>query len=74
MIGQDLTCVADAGIALVFDAKPNDHIRVVLAHEASWRPIFWLRLGRDDSIYLGAALREDHDTAPGLEGSLDRAV
>ena len=31
----------------------GDRVRVALHHAGQWRPILWLRLGRDGSVYVG---------------------
>jgi hypothetical protein len=36
-----------------YEPGVNDRIRVAVRHEGAWRPIFWLMMKRDGSIYLG---------------------
>ena len=32
---------------------PGDRLRIVIRHENVWRPIFWFKVSRDGSLYLG---------------------
>jgi len=39
--------------AAFYEPTVGDRIRVVVRYENAWRPIFWLMVGKDGSIYLG---------------------
>jgi hypothetical protein len=42
----------------IFLPNPGDRIRIVVRYQESWRPIFWFKLAKDGSVYLGPRLTE----------------
>ena len=36
-----------------YEPSVNDRIRIAVRYENAWRPIFWLMVRKDGSIYLG---------------------
>jgi hypothetical protein len=44
--------MAEQVLALIFDVTSQDRVRVAV-HYDGWRPILWLQVGSDGSIYLG---------------------
>ena len=39
-----------------YECSPGDTIRIVVKHDSHWRPMFWLHVKRDGSVYLGPRL------------------
>lgn len=37
----------------IYDIQAGDRIRLVVNYAHAWRPIFWLMVGKDGSVYLG---------------------
>lgn len=35
-----------------YDTSPGDHIRILIEYQGKWKPLFWLSVGKDGSIYL----------------------
>lgn len=42
----------------IFLPSLGDRIRIVVRYRNSWRPIFWFKLSKDGSVYLGPRLTE----------------
>jgi len=40
----------------IFLPNPGDRIRIVVRYQGSWKPIFWFKLAKDGSLYLGPRL------------------
>lgn len=39
--------------APLYCPSPGDRIRVVVQYGGTWRPVFWLKVGKDGSVYCG---------------------
>lgn len=42
----------------IFLPNPGDRIRIVVRYQESWKPIFWFKIAKDGSVYLGPRLTE----------------
>jgi hypothetical protein len=42
----------------IFIPIPGDRIRIIVRYKNTWRPIFWFKLSKDGSVYLGPRLTE----------------
>jgi hypothetical protein len=56
----------------VYFPDADDRIRILIEYEGSWRPVFWFKVARDGSIYLGPRYVDitllRHGVAQPLEG------
>ena len=41
----------------VYYPTVDDRIRIVVKHNGAWKPIFWFKIAKDKSIYLGPRLK-----------------
>ena len=36
-----------------FEPNPNDRVRILLEYKGAWKALFWIKLAKDGSVYLG---------------------
>jgi hypothetical protein len=48
--------------------KVGERIRVAIMHGGQWRPLLWLRVGKDGSLYLGLLLNQPSYGTIGAKG------
>jgi len=54
----------------IFLPNPGDRIRLLLRYQETWRPIFWFKLAKDGSVYLGPRLPKISELKKGKAKSL----
>lgn len=41
-----------------YDTSHGDHIRILIEYKGKWKPLFWLSVGKDGSIYLAPRMKK----------------
>jgi hypothetical protein len=57
-----------------FEPNPGDHVRIIIEFEGQWKPIFWIEVARDGSIYLAPRKKRIKSIRHGISKPINGSI